>query len=225
MLVFKKDWRFQIIIQLCYIFVLVSAMNVKRCKADGWQPIDIRQVKLNGEIGRRVDITINNNLLVLDADKDFLRPFQDRNLQRGYIGLGKLIDGVVRFAAYSNTTNLLEFKKHIISETIKTQEDDGYIGILASEYRMWNTWDIHEMGYLILGLTNNYKYFKEEESLKAAEKLAQYIINRWSVTPNRVTNSWVSVNVTTTGLEVAMLALYGQTNKQQYLDFCVKDRK
>ena len=22
-----------------------------------------------------------------------------------------------------------------------------------------------------------------------------------------------------------MLALYGQTNKQQYLDFCVKDRK
>jgi len=224
MIVRKIDWRFQIIIHFCFIFVLVNTVDAQNSMADNWRPLNIRQVKVNGEIGRRIDITINNNVLVLDADKDFLQPFKDKKLEDGYIGLGKFIDCVVRFAAYSNTSNLLGFKNHIISETVKTQEEDGYIGILDSEYRMWNLWDIHEMGYLILGLTNNYKYFKEEESLEAAEKLAQYIINRWSATPNRITNSWVSINVTTTGLEEAMLALYGQTNKQQYLDFCVKDR-
>ena len=225
MIVRKKDWRFWIIIHLCCIFILVSTLDAQKSIADNWHPLDIRQVKVNDEIGRRIDITINNNVLVLDADRDFLRPFRDRDLENGYIGLGKFIDGVVRFAAYSSTSDLLEFKKHIVSETIKTQEEDGYIGILTSEYRMWDLWDIHEMGYLILGLTSDYKYFKEEESLKAAEKLAQYIITRWSVTPDRKTDSWVSVGVTTTGLENAMLALYGQTNKRQYLDFCIEGRK
>ena len=196
-------------------------------RADHWQPLDIRQVKVSGEIGRRIDVTINNNVLVLDAEGDFLRPFRKKKLREGYIGLGKLIDSVVRFAAYSGSSRLLELRKHLICETIKTQEKDGYIGILTPECRIRHLWDIHEMGYLILGLTNNYKYFKEKDSLDAAEKLAQFVINNWTLTRDRMTDNldWVSLDVGTTGFDQAMLALYGQTNKQECLDFCVKDRK
>jgi len=86
-------------------------------------------------------------------------------------------------------------------------------------------WDIHEMGYLVLGMTSDYKYFKEKPSLEAAQKLADYIIRCWSVEPNRQTNDWISVYVATTGLEEAMLALYGQTGEKRYLDFCVNGRK
>lgn len=197
------------------------------CTADNLLPVGIQQVKVKGEIGRRIDITMDNNLQVLDVNGDFLRPFREKNLKEGYIGLGKLIDSAVRFAAYSGSSDLLELKKYIVSETIKTQEEDGYIGILASEYRIKHLWDIAEMGYLVLGLTSDYKYFKEEESLEAAEKLAHYIIERWSFTGDRSTDnlSWVDLNVATVGFEQAMLELYGQTNKQEYLDFCVRDRK
>jgi DUF1680 family protein len=81
------------------------------------------------------------------------------------------------------------------------------------------------MAYIVLGMTSDYKYFKEKSSLEAARKLADYIIKRWSVDPNRKTNDWISVYVGTTGLEEAMLVLYEQTGEKRYLDFCVNHRK
>jgi len=188
-------------------------------------PLNITQVKIGGEIGRRIDITINNNVLVLDADREFLLPFQQRNRQGGYIGLGKFIDSLVRFAAHTNNEKVLNLKKHVVYETIKTQEEDGYVGICVPERRMWQLWDIHEMAYIVLGLTNDYKYFGGKSSLEAAKKLADYIIRRWSIEPNQKTNGWISVYVATTGLEEAMLALYEQTNDKRYLDFCIDHRK
>ena len=188
-------------------------------------PLEIGRVKVGGEIGRRIDITINNNALVLDADKDFLLPFKQRNRQGGYIGLGKFIDCLVRFAAYSHDEKVLTLKKHVVAETIKTQQDDGYIGIFVPEKRMWHLWDIHEMGYLVLGLTTDYRYFREKASLEAAKKLADYIITRWSDDPDRQTEGWISTYVATTGLEESMLTLYEQTQDKRYLDFCIDHRK
>ena len=189
------------------------------------KPVDIGRVKVGGEIGRRIDITINNNVLVLNADKDFIRPFQKRDRTGGYIGLGKFIDSLVRFSVYSQNEKVLNLKKHVVHEAIKTQEKDGYIGICKPDNLMWDLWDIHEMGYIILGMTGDYKYFKERQSLEAARRLAIYIIKRWSVDPSRETNGWVSTYVGTTGLEEAMLALYEQTGEKRYLDFCINHRK
>jgi len=208
------------------LFLLYVGVTINPIYAvEKLSPLNIDQVKIDGEIGRRIDVTINNNALVLDADKDFLLPFKQRNRKGGYIGLGKFIDSLVRFAAHTKNEKVLKLKKHIVYETIKTQEKDGYIGLFLPERRMWHLWDIHEMAYIVLGLTSDYKYFKEKSSLEAAGKLADYIIKRWSVDPNRKTNDWISVYVGTTGLEEAMLALYEQTGEKRYLDFCVNHRK
>jgi len=188
-------------------------------------PLEIEDVRVGGEIGRRIDITINNNVLAIDVDKDFLEPFRQRNRQGGYIGLGKFIDSLVRFAAYSHNEEVLSLKTRVVRETIATQEKDGYIGLRVPESRMWHLWDIHEMGYLVLGLTADHRYFGETPSLEAARKLADYIIRRWSVDPERKTDGWVSTYVATTGLEEAMLALHRQTADGRYLDFCVEHRK
>lgn len=70
--------------------LLVLSACTSRVPAAGaglFNPIDITQVKVEGEIGRRIDNTMNNNVLVLDTDKDFLQPFQRRNRSGGYIGL------------------------------------------------------------------------------------------------------------------------------------------
>ena len=45
---------------------------------DALQALDLRQVKVGGEIGRRIDVTVRNNLLALDAEKVFLAPFAAR---------------------------------------------------------------------------------------------------------------------------------------------------
>ncbi|NQT03858.1 MAG: glycoside hydrolase family 127 protein [Planctomycetes bacterium] len=220
------DKQKKIKIALTSLIVLFIGVTINPIyAAEKLSPLNIDQVKIDGEIGRRIDITINNNVLVLDADKDFLLPFKQRNRQGGYIGLGKFIDSLVRFAAHTKNEKVLNLKKHIVYETIKTQEKDGYIGICVPQKRMWQLWDIHEMGYIVLGMTSDYKYFKNKSSLEAAKKLADYIIRCWSVDPNRKTNDWISVYVATTGLEEAMLALYEQTGEKRYLDFCVNSRK
>jgi DUF1680 family protein len=220
------DKRKKIETGLILLMLLIISVTIKPSYAvEKLAPLDIDHVKIDGEIGRRIDITINNNVLVLDAEKDFLLPFRQRDRQGGYIGLGKFIDSLVRFAAYTKDEKVLNLKKHVVYETIKTQEKDGYIGIFVPQRRMWQLWDIHEMGYIVLGMTSDYKYFKEKSSLRAAGKLADYIIRRWSVEQDRETNGWISVYVATTGLEEAVLALYEQTGEKGYLEFCLNHRK
>ncbi len=208
------------------IALLLAAENV--LADDCMTPIGLGDIKAAGEIGRRIGLTINNNLLALDTENSFLVPFRQRNQESGYIGLGKLIDATVRFAAYSQDEKVLALKKHLVAEAIKTQEPDGYIGILIPKSRLWGVYDIHEMSYLVLGLTNDYKYFGEEASLAAAKKLADFIITTWSAEPSRIpggTGKRANMYGVTTGLDGALLTLHEQTKDPKYRDFCVNSEQ
>ena len=209
---------------LCIGIVLVLA-GVSFA-SDALAPLSLRDVQVGGEIGRRIAITITNNLLVLDADRDFLPPFRTKTAKDGYIGLGKLIDATVKFAALSGDARVLELKRHLVTETLKTQEPDGYIGIMAPANRVWGLWDTHELGYIIRGLLTDYTYFGEERSLAGARKAADYLIQRWPSMPaNWGKDSDVAPNVALTGLERTMLGLGRQTDSASYLNFVVQTRQ
>jgi hypothetical protein len=68
--------------------------------ADSLAPLDVRDVKVGDEIGRRVAITVTNNLLKLDVDGDFLRPFTAVPRTGESIGLGMMLDSTITFAAH-----------------------------------------------------------------------------------------------------------------------------
>ncbi|MFH1266723.1 MAG: beta-L-arabinofuranosidase domain-containing protein, partial [Planctomycetota bacterium] len=195
--------------------------------ADRLTSVDLRAVKkVGGEIGRRIDVTVGNNLLVLDADGEFLAPARKRTQKSGYVGLGKLIDTLVRFAAHTGDQRVLDRKKHVVAETIETQEPDGYIGLFTPEARMWELWDVHEMSYIVQGLASDHKYFGDEKSLAAARKLAGYIIKRWEAEPKRgVGEETINTHMSVTGLERALLLLDEQTGDRRYVDFCIKQRR
>lgn len=182
-------------------------------------PFDIDQVRVGGEIGRRIDVTMNNYLLVLDVENDFLAPFRAKTLTTdGYIGLDKLIDTAVRFAAYSKDKKALALKKLLIGETIGNQEPDGYIGMMVPPARMWRLWDIHEMSHIILGLTSDYRYCGQRSSLEAARKTADYILRNWSSRPD----GWppYAFHLCALGMNRSMLMLYRETKDSCYLNFC-----
>lgn len=188
-------------------------------------PLDLGEVQVGGEIGRRVAITINNNLLVLDAERDFLPPFRNKTARDGYVGLGKLIDATVKFAASTNDPRVLALKRHLVEETLRTQEPDGYIGIMAPAQRMQGLWDVHELGYVIWALLTDYQYFGEERSLIAARRAADYLVRRWPTLPKDwCVGTDVAPHVAVTGIERTMLALHRQTGDPSYLDFTVRTR-
>lgn len=193
--------------------------------ADVLTQLSLRDVQVGGEIGRRITVTITNNLLVLDADRDFLPPFKAKTALGGYIGLGKLIDATVKFAAHTGDPHVLALNQHLVEETLKAQEPDGYIGIIAPSQRVRGLWDVHEMGYLIWALLTDYEYFRDERSLAAARKAADYLVRNWSALPK----DWgqqtgVATHVAVTGLERTMLALHRQTGAASYLEFVTKTR-
>ncbi len=188
-------------------------------------PLGLADVTVGGEIGRRIDLTVKNNLLALDVDQDFLSHFQHKDARDGYVAMGKLIDASVKFAYYTKDEKVLSLKTHLVEEIIKTQGSDGYIGDMIPEKRMWTVWDLHEMGYIIYGLASDFKYFGNNKALAAAKRAADYIINNWSTMPADWANKQeIAVHVAVTGMDRTMVTLYKITGDQRYLDFELKQR-
>ncbi|KPL23628.1 MAG: hypothetical protein AMJ75_05710 [Phycisphaerae bacterium SM1_79] len=188
--------------------------------------IDIRHIKVGGMIGRKIDMTIKNNLLVLDYEKDFLGPFKSKSSDYGFIGLGNVIDAIARLAAYSGEPKLLELKKKLVTELIGLQEDSGYIGIMKPESRVWGLWEISEMAYIVNGLITDYELFGEKKSLDAAVKLADYYTNRWMAEPNAVPGGGhLQSYMTVVGSEAVMMRLYGLTRGPRHLGYVTELRK
>ncbi|MBX3241999.1 MAG: glycoside hydrolase family 127 protein [Chitinophagaceae bacterium] len=181
-----------------------------------WRALHLNQVKVSGAIGTCINHTIDHNLLALDPEV-FLEPFRSKTLRgegySDYIGLGKLLDAAVRFAAYTQNEKVLQLKNKLIGQTIQTQEADGYIGTMVKTSRMWKLWDVHEIGYIILGLTTDYQFFNTASSLRAAKKLADYVIANWNSKP-KDWQSWGQL-----GIENNILQLYRVSLDRRYLNF------
>ena len=73
---------------------------------DAMVPVELNNVTVGGEIGRRIDITTKNSLLKLNIEKDFLTPCRERNKSEwAFVGLGNLIVASVKLAY--NTVGIL----------------------------------------------------------------------------------------------------------------------
>lgn len=222
----KTCWR--VVLSLFFAFSGSSYVFAREAAghADQFTPLKINSVKLEGEMGRRIDITISNNLLVLDADKDFLAPFEARKgFGGGYVGLGKLIDATTTFAAYSRDPKVVELRNHLVKHVLDHQEADGYAGLFPTPNRMNKLWDIHEIQYLAWGLLRDFELSGKQESLAGARTVADYIILNWQKLPANWKEGGVAPHVAVTGLERTMLELHRVTGEQKYLDFAVKTRK
>jgi len=198
----------------------------KEMQAVMWRSPSPGDVRLGGEIGRRIQVTIENNILQLDIERDFLSPFRKRDKKDGYVGLGKLLDSIVRLAAHTQDRRLIELRTRITSEIRSLQEEDGYVGLMEPGSRMWSLWDIHEMSYLVYALAADHHFFANKDSLNCARALADYIIRNWEAHPdNKPGGGQITVYMAVTGLENAFLLLASETGETKYRDFVVNFRK
>lgn len=210
-----KEYLHMVLLCLCLAYFFGFTQSL----AGEFTTLDMSKVKVGGEVGRHINQTIYNNLLAIDVERDFLSQFREpHDKQRlhpnDYFGLGKLIDASVKFAYYTGDNRVLAFKNRLVNETIKCQMEDGYIGAFRPQDRVIAAWDLHEMVYIIYGLTSEYHYFKNQNSLNAAVKLANYVIE------HRPPKVYVAPNI---GQERAFVALYNATNDKKYIDYLVED--
>lgn len=202
---------------------LASVSGQVSRETDKLRSLDHPQIVVGGELGRRIKITVENSLLNLDVDGNFLKPFLEKQTKKGnYQGLGLLIDATVRFAAHTRDERVIKLKRHLVSKLIAAQTGDGYLGEFVSAQRIWGWIDIQELAYLANGLLSDHLFFKEAASLAAARKQADYILSRWDEKPNDWPQKWGSLHMVTTGLDRFMFLLSEETGDARYRDFCIK---
>ncbi|MEI6972267.1 MAG: beta-L-arabinofuranosidase domain-containing protein [bacterium] len=181
--------------------------------------VDPSQIKVGGEIGRRIDLAIQKNLLAIEIENQFLNPFrQKQSRAMDYVGTGKLIDATVSFAYYSKDPKVIELKDRLVKELIATQLDDGYLGSFPDGARIVQLFDEHEMAYNIHALVNNYRYFRDQPSLDAARKLADYYVkNHKSAAATRDPKLVCKIDI-----ERALIAMSEASGDVRYRDYIVE---
>ncbi len=190
-----------------------------------WSKVDLREIKVRGEIGRRIDMSIYGNLLKIELENQFLDHFRSKVRHDDSVGTGKLIEYAARFAAYTRDPEVLKLKKYVVDELLKTQDPDGYIGCLRNDSRLWGYWDLAETGFILLGLATDHHYFGEKRSLEAARRAADFIIDNWKTMPEGWETAYISGTAAAVGLCWGMEAVYNETGDRKYLDFCTRERK
>ncbi len=214
-----------------FIFVVISTVPMPA--SDGFDTVkklnalQVDQIKVGGEAGRRIDMILINNILQLDIDQQVLDYFRKRDNRDGYRGLGKLTDAFIMYSLYTGDMTVKKKKDYIIQTTIENQGAGGYIGMMDPESRMFGhaTWDIHEMSYIIYALSQNYRYYHDKGSMNAAEKAASYIMDHWAEKPlDWQSKVNVAESVAFTGFEEALVNLYELTGDRKYYDFLLRER-
>ncbi len=172
-----------------------------------------------GLLGRRYEATWRGNLLALDWDHDFLRPFRERTAGGGYVGLGKTFEALTRFAAATGEPDLLALREHVLAAIVDGQADDGYLGWFAPEHRVLRLWDVHELGYLILALVTDARLHGATGSLQAAGRAADWLLPRLTAEALATLDESIGVHLSVCGLDRALLALTAASGQPRYRQF------
>lgn len=186
-------------------------------------PLAPGEVKLGGELGRRVQLTITGNLLKLDVQRDFLAPLQSKKGQ--YVGVGILLQTACDLAAHTGDPRVAALRDRVASALVAAQDTDGYIGYKAREQRVWQMFDPDEIAQIVLGLARHYELTKAEASLTAARRLADFVVRQYRAHPQKAAHPPLADPLFWICIELAMMRLYEVGHDPAILAFCLDDRR
>ncbi len=215
--IFLKRQKFSVLFLM--ISVLLTFQDTISASSD-LSAVDLGDIRVEGEIGRRIDGMLRQNILKVDIEKDFLLPFvTGKQEARNYVGIGKLIDALVLYEQYiPNAPEVRVLKNHILQTLTDSQDEDGYIGYFSVPIpeRICSKWSTHELSYIIQGFASDYLAFKKENSLKTAAKAADFLMKNW---PARACPEAAWYKTEFIGFPTAILRLYEATGERKYIDF------
>jgi DUF1680 family protein len=176
-------------------------------------------VALNGYIGRKLDRCFQNDI----RTKDFsylVEPFRHRNETHLWQTefWGKCVTAAILAYHYKPGPELKAKITSAVTELIATQTPDGYIGNYSPESRL-KQWDIWGMKYCMLGLLDYYELTGDKKTLKAAEKLADYLIGEISRQGGKIVDKGNYRGMAASSVLLPVVRLSVAAGNKKYLDF------
>ena len=189
-------------------------------------PADIRDVRLKGYVGERLESCIRHH--VIETDVSYITDcFFDRTETRNWWQTefwGKYMHAAMPFAGYTECPRLKAAVDLGLDRVVAAQAPEGYIGNYPDDVRCREGWDVWGMKYTLLGLLHYYDGAKGtphgDKALAAAKKLCDFVIRELG--PGGKREFWTTGNYagmpSSTILE-PVVWLYNRTQEKKYLDF------
>lgn len=135
-------------------------------------------------------------------------------------------DGFIRHAILTQDLVAMQKVKTYVEEKLATQDDDGYIGVYASDLRYNHSTENGELwaqSSLFRGLLAFYEFSKEERILTAVEKAVALTMKRYPINesqPFKVEKPYAGVGHGLTFVDV-LDRLYELTEKTKYMEYAL----
>jgi len=200
------------------------AYRVPAKLADVVEPLEPGAVKLSGVLGQRVALNEQNRLLKVDEDA-ILAGFRKRPGEQAWIGehVGKWLHAATLAWVNTGDPALRAKLDRVVTELLKTQEADGYLGTYTPDKRFglypnadWDVW-VHK--YNLLGLLTYHRYTGDERALRASVRMGDLLLATFGPGKKSILSAGTHVGMAATSVLEPMVLLYRTTGDRRYLEF------
>ena len=197
---------------------------------------DGSEVRLNGELGAKLDQMIENHVAAQDVEY-ITAPFMEKTERCGWWQTefwGKWMHSSVAYLRYAAdgkckvAEELCSKIERGVDWVLASQEASGYIGNYPEELRCGEGWDVWGMKYTMMGLLHYYDLKNQLEAddasraLEAAKRLCDYVIAEIGPDGKRGREVWQTGNwsgYASSSVLEPVVWLYKRTGEKKYLDF------
>lgn len=146
-------------------------------------------ISVGGVLGKRFHANITGRIKDVGLSEQYIRWHEQKDHDDWFWSgeqLGKWLDSAVYSALVTNDQMLLDRVNELLQRLDRTQEADGYIGIVRSHRRTpVRGMQLYEWYYVLHGLLTCIELLQSEMALKIARRLAQFIVKTWGVEPHQ----------------------------------------
>ncbi len=182
------------------------------------------EVHLDGYLGVRVANNEKNRLLGVN-EEELLGGFRQRPGKQAWIGehVGKWLHAATLAWANTGDAALRTKLDRVVTELLKTQEADGYLGTYTPDKRFGlfpgSDWDVWVHKYNLIGLLTYYQHTQTPAALEASRKIGDLLISTFGPGKKSIISAGTHVGMAATSVLEPMVLLYRMTGDERYLNF------
>jgi len=186
---------------------------------------DPAEVRLTGYLGDRVAKSEANRLVKVE-EGPLLAGFRRRPGEQAWIGehVGKWLHAATLAWVNTGDAALRAKLDRMVTELLKTQEADGYLGTYTPDKRFglypeadWDVW-VHK--YNLIGLLTYHRFTGDEKALQASRRIADLLIRTFGPDKKSILAAGTHVGMASTSVLEPMVLLYRRSGDPRYLEFC-----
>lgn len=189
---------------------------------DAFTPAAPGSIRIEGWLGEKIQASIGNRVMAQDTSL-IMKAYQERVEENsGHWRCeywGKWFTSASLGLAYQPTSEHRKIIDQGVKDLLATQSPDGYIGTYKDDKHL-GIWDVWGRKYTMLGLIADYDLNGNKESLEAACRVADHLLQEAPPGKFNLTENGIDVlqGLSSSSVLQPIAQLYQRTGNQRYLE-------